>query len=245
VLVAFVAPTAFAEGPEVTYDRATDMLTVGADRVSLKGLLSRITLLSGVEFLIDPEVEQPASITFKDCSLENGLKKIVQALDLRYAMIYQKKKGQDQSAEPLLISMKIVPEGKQNNPNLILEPVVDVNGEAVIRSLSSPKAPRGGDQLPAAIFDHAKERWQARLNKMPEEKRERIVEHMQQRQAKRTARMEEAKNRRAERETKKAEHQDRRIAAEEKLRASNPELYELRQRQREEIRQKVMEDPAR
>ena len=242
VLVAFVGPTAFAAEPEVIYDKATDRLSVGAEMVSLKGLLARIALLSGVEFLIDPEVEQPVSITLKDRSLENGLKNIMQTLNLRYAMIYQKEAGQDQSAEPLLISMKIVPEGKENNPNLILASVVDVKGEAVVRSLSSSKAPRGGDQMPAAIFDHAKERWQARLNKMPEEKRERIVEHMQRRQAKRTAHMVEMKNRRAERETKRAQHQDRRIAAEEKLRASNPELYELRKQQREEIRQQVMED---
>ena len=67
---------------------------------------------------------------------------------------------------------------------------------------------------------------------------------MQRRQAKRTARMEEMKNRRAERETKRAQHQDRSVDAEEKLRASNPELYELRQQQREEIRQQVMEDLA-
>ena len=244
VLVAFMGSAASAGEPAVTYDKATDGLSVGADSVSLKGLLARIALLSGVEFLIDPEVEQPVSITFKDCSLERGLKKIMQVLDLRYAMIYQKKKGQDPAAEPLLISMKIVPEGKENNPNLILEPVVDVNGEAVIRSLSPSKAPRGGDRMPAAIFDHAKERWQARLNKMSDEKRESIVEHMQRRQAKRTARMEEMKNRRAERETKRAQHQDRSVDAEEKLRASNPELYDLRQQQREEIRQQVVEDRA-
>lgn len=242
VLVAFMGSVASAGGPEVVYDKATDRLSVGADTVSLKGLLSRIALLSGVEFLIDPEVEQPVTITFTDCSLEGGLKKIMQALDLRYAMIYQKKNGQDPASAPLLISMKIVPEGKENNPNLILAPVVDVNGEAVIRSLSSLKAPRGGDQIPPAIFDHAKERWQARLNKMPEEKREQIVEHMQRRQSKQTSRMEEMKKRRAERETNRAEHQARRIAAEEKLRASNPELYELRLQQREEMRQQMMEE---
>ena len=240
VLVAFVAPTAFASGPEVTYDKATDRLSVGADMVSLKGLLARIALLSGVEILMDPEVEQPVSITLKDRPLEKGLKKIMQVLNLRYAMIYQEKEGQDQSAEPLLISMKIVPEGKENNPHPNLVPVVDVNGEAVIRSLS--RRPRRAGETVPTIFGYAEERWQARLNRMPEEKRIRIEEDMKQRQEKRAARAEEVENRRAERKKKVAEHQARRLAAEEKLRASNPELYELRKQQREEIRQQVMEE---
>jgi hypothetical protein len=242
VLVAFVGPTAFAGGPEVIYDKATDRLSVQADMVSLEGLLARIALLSGVEFLMDPEVEQPVSITLKDRSLEKGLKKIMQALDLRYAMIYQKKEGQDQSAEPLLISMKIVPEGKENNPNLNLVPVVDVNGEAVIRSLSRRRRPRREGQTPPAIFGYAEKRWQARLNKMPEEKRNRIEEDMKQRQEKQAARTEEVENRRAERKKKVAKHRARRQTAEEELRTSNPELYELRKQQREEIRQQVMEE---
>jgi len=238
LLVLFVAHTVCAGNPEVIYDKATDRLTVQADMVSLEGLLARVALLSGVEFLMVREVERPVSITLEELPLEKGLKKIMQDLNLRYAMIYQKKEGQD----PLLISMKIVPEGKENNPNLNLLPVVDVNGEAVIRSLSG--RPLRAEQRLPTIFDYAQERWQARLNKMPEEKRKRIVEHMNQTQEKRAARIEEMENRRAEREKKVAEHQARRLAAEEKLRVSNPELYELRKQQREEIRQQVMEELA-
>ena len=226
VLVAFVGATAFAGEPEVIYDKATDRLSVQAEMVSLKGLLARIALLSGVEFLMDPEVEQPVSITLKDSSLEKGLKKIMQTLHLRYAMIYQKEEGQDQSAEPLLISMKIVPEGKVNNPNLNLAPVVNVNGEAVIRSLS--RHPRREEQTPPPIFGYAEKRWQARLNRMPEEKRKRIEEDMMQRQEKRAARVEEVENRRAKRKKKMAKLHARQQTAEEELKASNPELYELR-----------------
>lgn len=240
VLVAFVGSAAIAGGPEVVYDKATDSLSVQADGASLKGLLARVALLSGVEFLMNPEVERPVSITFKDYSLERGLKKIMQALDLRYAMIYQKKKGRDQLTEPLLISMKIVPEGKENNSNLNLASVVDVNGEAVIRSLSGRSLPEG--QTAPVIFDHAERRWQARMKKMPEEQRKRIAEHMEQRHEKRAAHLEQMKNRRAQREKKRAEHQAARVTAEEKLRASNPELYELRQQQREEMRQQKMEE---
>jgi hypothetical protein len=238
LLFLLVAQTVCAGNPEIIYDKATDKLSVQADMVSLDGLLARIALLSGVEFLMDREVERQVSITLEELSLENGLKKIMQALNLRYAMIYQKKEGQ----EPLLISMKIVPEGKENNPNLNLVPVVDVNGEAVIRSISG--RPLRAGQTPPTIFDYAQERWQARLNKMPEEKRRRIVEHMNQRQEKRAARMEEMENRRAEREKRVAERRARRLAAEEKLRVSNPELHELRKQQRQEVRQQVMEELA-
>ena len=136
--------------------------------------------------------------------------------------------------------MKIVPKGMENYPNLNLVPVVDVNGEAVIRSLSG-RPLRAGQTLPT-IFDYAEKRWQARLNKMPQEKRKHIKENTKRRQEKQAARTEEVENRRAEREKKVAEHRARREAAEEELRASNPELYELRKQQREEIRQKVMEE---
>ncbi len=238
LLVFFAAHTVCAGNPEVIYNKATNRLSVQADMVSLEGLFARIALLSGVEFLMDREVERPVSITLEELPLENGLKKIMQDLNLRYAMIYEKKEGQ----EPLLISMKIVPEGMENNPNLHLTPVVDVNGEAVIRSLSG-RPIRAGQKLPT-IFDYAQERWKARLNKMPEEKRRQIEERMKQKQEKRAARVEEMENRRAEREIRVAERQARRLAAEEKLRVSNPELYELRKQQREEIRQQVMEELA-
>ena len=79
LLVAFVGQTASAGEPEVIYDKATDRLSVQADRDSLDGLLARIALLSGVEFLMDPKVEQPVSITLKDRPLEKGLKKIGRA----------------------------------------------------------------------------------------------------------------------------------------------------------------------
>jgi hypothetical protein len=239
-LIPFVGQMALAGEPEVTYDKATDSLTVQADGVSLEGLLARIALLSGVEFMMDPEVEQPVSITLKASPLEEGLKKTMQTLNLGYAMIYQKKEGRDQSAGPLLISMKIVPKGMENNPHLNVVPVVDVNGEAVIRSFSG-RPPRSGQTLPT-IFDYAEQRWQARLNNMPEEKRKRIEENTRRRQERRAARIEEGEKRRAEREEKVAEHRARRQAAEEELRISNPELYELRQQQREEMRQQMMQE---
>lgn len=132
LLVVFVGQTASAGEPEVTYDKASDSLTVQADGVSLEGLLARIAILSGVEFLMDPEVEQPVSITLRDSPLEDGLKKTMQTLNLGYAMIYQEREGRDGSTGPLLISMKVLPKAMDNYSHLNLVPVVDVNGEAVI-----------------------------------------------------------------------------------------------------------------
>ncbi|GBE05497.1 hypothetical protein BMS3Abin10_01129 [bacterium BMS3Abin10] len=237
LVAVFAGQAESAEAPEVFYDKATDRLSVKAEKVSLKGVLARIALLSGAEFLIDPAVEQPVSITLKDMPLEKGLKRIVKSLDLSYAMMYQKKEGQDEAAEPLLITMKIVPKGMKN-PNLV--PVVNVKGEAVIRSFKR-RPGRKGQTLPS-IFDYAEKRWQARLDNMPEEKRKQIEEDIKQRQEEQAARMEEKEQRKAEREERRAEHQARRQAAEEELKESNPELYELRQQQKEEIRQKATDE---
>lgn len=237
MLAVFAGQAESAEGPEVFYDKATDCLSVKADNASLKGLLSRIAFLTGVEFLIDPAVEQPVSIMLKERPLEKGLKRIVKSLDLSYAMMYQKKEGRDEAAGSLLITMKIVPKGMEN-PNLV--PVVDVKGEAVIRSFIG-RPLREGQKLPS-IFDYAEKRWQARLDKMPAEERKQIEDDIKQRQERQAARMEEKEKRRAEREKRKAEHQARRQAAEDELKESNPELYELRQQQREELRQQVTEE---
>ncbi len=236
MLAVFTGQAVSAEAPEVFYDKAADRLSVKADTTSLKGLLARIALLTGAEFLIDPAVEQTVSITLKDMPLEKGLKRIVKALDLSYAMMYQKKEGQDEAAEPLLVTMKIVPKGMKN-PNLVS--VVDVKGEAVIRSFSRRPLRKG--QKPS-IFDYAEKRWQARLDSMTAEERKQIEEDIKRRQEEQAARMEEKEERGAEREERKAEHQAKRQAAEEELKESNPELYELRQQQREEIRQKATDE---
>ena len=182
VLITFIGQAAAKKGPEVVYDKVSDRLSVKAEKTSLKGLLARIALLSGVEFLMDLAAEQPISINIENMTIEAGLKKIVKSNSLDYAMVYQKKEGQLPSAEPLLISMKIVPKGMGMGPNSKLLPVENVNGEAVIRSFSR-RPPRAGE-TPPSIFSYAEERWQARLSEMSEEKRKQIEAEMLERQKK-------------------------------------------------------------
>lgn len=238
LLLAAVAGQAVAEKPVVQYDRNSDMLSITAENVSLKALLARIGLLSGVGFFMDPKAERPVSAALKDEHLERGLKKIMTANDLSYAMIYERPQKQASSTPaPLLIAMKVAPSGSGFGANATAVPIMDVKGEAIIRSL--PRRPsKEGKALPS-MFDHAQKRWQARLQRMSEQQRRELEARMKEHQAKQAAREQEREQRRAEHELKRSQRQAARQAAEEELKASDPELYELRRQHREELRQQM------
>ena len=135
VITIAIGGTAIAvDQPHVVYNKATDSLSLKAQNASLKGLLARIGLLSGVEFLMDPNAERQISITIKDMPLEAGLKRIMKSNNLDHAMVFQKTEESDGAAAPLLVSVKVVPQGNTLNKNASLAPVVAVEGEVVIRS---------------------------------------------------------------------------------------------------------------
>ncbi len=241
VLAAFAGQAVAVEKPVVIYDKETDKLSVKTENTPLKELLARIGLLSGVAFLMDPAAERPVSVRLKEQPLERGLKQIMTSHDLSYAMIYEHKEGQDPSSEePLLIAMKVVPNGTGAGSNAKLVPVVDVNGEAVIRSFAR-RPPKEGQTLPS-IFGYAEKRWQARLERMSPEKRKQLEAKMLERQERDAARLEKRKEKRAKREARQTEKKAERQAAEDELKESNPELYEKRRQQREELRQQLAEE---
>jgi type II secretory pathway component GspD/PulD (secretin) len=236
LLALFAGQTAAAEKPVVLYDKASDKLSITAENVSLKELLARIGLLSGVGFFMDPKAEQPVSAALKDEHLERGLKRIMTAHGLSYAMIYERPQNQALSTQaPLLIAMKVAPGG--SGPGAATVPIIDVEGEAVIRSFPA-RPSKNGEQLPS-MFDHAQERWQARLQKMSAKQRRKLEAKMKEQQAKQAARREKRETRRAERKSKRIQKQAKRQAAEDKLKETNPELYELRRQRREELRQQI------
>jgi hypothetical protein len=239
LFLAFVAGgAAAAEKPVVQYDKASDKLTIKAENVSLKELLARVGLLSGVGFFMDPKAEQPVSVTLKEEHLERGLKKIMTAHDLSYAMIYERPPNQAASTQaPLLIAMKVAPGGSGPGIGAAAVPIMDVEGEAVIRSF--PGRPlKEGEKRPS-MFDHAQKRWQARLQNMSEKQRRKLEAKMEEHRERQAARQEKREARRAEREAKRAQKQAERQAAEDELKESDPELYELRRQQREELRQQM------
>ena len=242
LLTVFIGPALAAEKPMVIYDKETDKLSIKAEKVPLKDMLKRIGLLSGVAFYMDPAAERPVTMLLKDQHLERGLKKMFQAHNLSSAMIYEHKEGQDTQKEPLLIAVKVVPNAGGLGFNAQLVPVVDVNGEAIIRSFSR-HPPRGGQELPS-IFGYTEERWQVRLKMMSPEKRKRIEADMQKRQEREAARQAKREQYKADRKARKEAEEAEDRAEEEEFKASNPELYELRQQQREEFKQQILEERA-
>ena len=118
--------SAHAEGMEVTYDRERDLLSVRADQVPLTQVLGRISDRSGIEILIDPSIDNKISIVISEQPLEKALKQIARGLS--YVMLYGKSSNQDRSSGLRLATMKLLPEGRQNSPNLV--PVAVLNARA-------------------------------------------------------------------------------------------------------------------
>lgn len=216
------------EWPEVFYDKAKDILSVDADDASLQILLARIALLSGVEILIDPSIERRISIKIEDRSLEEGLKDIARGLS--YAMTYNN--GKDNKGKPLLVSMKIVPMGK--TPGGLIS-VFPQQHEAVYRSFLPRPDKRGLEGAP--IFDYVMERWEARLDAMPDEKREKFLQMIEERQERQKARYEARQKKKEEHAKRQEERRERKRADEEELKSADPEYYEEMKERQAEMRE--------
>lgn len=117
---------AYAAGLEVRYDRERDRLSVQAEQVSLTQVLGRIAAQTGVEILMDPSIEKTVSMSLKGQPLEKALKQIARGLS--YVMLYDSGKKQNSTQTPRLTTMKLLPEGKQDSPNLV--PVAVLNARA-------------------------------------------------------------------------------------------------------------------
>lgn len=179
--------------PQVRYDSAADRLTVVAQEIPLSTLLAHIAVTSGIEILMDPAADRPVSITLRDQRLEVGLKQLVRGLS--YAMFYESKPFEgSKPSPPLLIAMKVLPQGKEDST--ALAPVVTLEKEARARavapgSTARPSGPSAG---------YSAERWQMRLDKLPEATRQRLEEHVRQHQALREKQAAKRAEQRAERQ---------------------------------------------
>jgi len=229
-----------ASKPLTIYDKNTDLLTVDVREIPLKVLLGKIAILSGVEIEMDSSVDQPISIAMEDRRLEDGLGQIARVLGLNHAMIYQKEEGAEESAETTLIYMKIVPKVASGKSNLV--PVIALEHEAFIRSKPTPEHRREESPPTPTMFDYARQRWEARMENLPEEERERLEEKTQEQLDRLERKKQKKVEQRAEHEKKRAEREAKRQAKDEELKATNPERYELKMQRREEIRQKVTEE---
>ncbi len=109
------AALANEERAKVSYDRASDSLTVEARGLPLTTVLARIAELSAVEILVAPGIEKKISIKINGLSLEEGLKRITRGLS--HAMVFSE--GEGKGAKPLLISIKIIPKGPSDGSNAV------------------------------------------------------------------------------------------------------------------------------
>lgn len=193
--------------PQVRYDSTADRLTVIAQEIPLSKLLVHIAVASGIEILMDPAADRSVSITLRDKPLEAGLKQLVRGLS--YAMFYGSKTSDgSKPSPPLLITMKVLPQGKEDSTALV--PVVTLEKEARARAVAVGSTPRPS----GPSTGYSAERWQMRLDKLPEATRQRLEEHMRQYQALR----EKMEEKRAEQRAEQQEAlRERRSAVREKV----------------------------
>lgn len=192
--VSFPALVIAAEADQrVHYDRATDRLTITVQMVSLSKVLAHVGAASGIKVLMDPSAERSVTLSLRDQPLESGLKQLVRGLN--YAMFFEKSpavKGRSSGA-PLLVAIKVLPHGKQDES--ALAPLLTLEKEARARADSG-----------AAIQNFSTQRWQARMAKLPPEKRQRLEKQIREHRARRKEMEERRAARRAERRA--AQRQD-------------------------------------
>lgn len=214
--------------PVISYNKKTDLLSVAATEASYKDTLATIATLSGIEILMDPRAEHRITVTLSGVPLERGLKELSRqsSIIFVYADVQpENSKAKSVANKPLLIGMHVLPEGKSNHDTL--QALLAPHGEAFIREKDRYAVP----EKEAKMFSYAQQRWEARLKKMPPAQREQLLQDA-------TEKREQAIKHRAEREQRKAEHAKKRQVREqqrqarlEELKATNPELYELKTNQ--------------
>ncbi|SEA59807.1 hypothetical protein SAMN05660420_02550 [Desulfuromusa kysingii] len=230
LLLFFVSPalSEVADNLQVKYFAETDLLSIEADNHSLDLILGQIALQTGMDISMSPLAERNVSLSVPAMPLKNALKKLTKDSHASYMLIY----GHSADMKLVPIGMKIFPQGSfaQND----LKPVVPVELEAMTQTkmaLSLQPEQDLSREDSDDIRNLVQQRWQERLEQMPEEKREMIELRVLQQ----AERQREKRQKRAEKEEQLAQQKallDRkRKAKEEQLRAHNPIQYEQKKQQ--------------
>jgi len=227
----------------VEYDRETNLLSVHVKEASLKEVLGRIAVKSGMEFQFHPDAEQEVTIEIKQRPLEAALKSLTRGLNT--VLVHDTLPGEPQ---PILIGMQILPAGQHDSRGL--QPLLNPEGEAFIqekrraRLEEKARPPRARP----GIRDYAEQRWLARLEKKPEEERQRLVEQARQKldrkAAQKAAREEKRAKRKEERAAKHAAREAEKHARLEALKQQDPG-YAARLEQRQAAVQVTLDELAR
>ncbi len=214
------------QSQQVSYDAGNDRLTVQVEQVSLKAVLSRIALLSGIEVLMDPRVERQVSTVIEGQALEYGIKRLVRGLN---SVFLYGEPDTTKGTKPMLVSLRLLPQGEVDGS--MLEPLMLLEGEALLRMMTKRA------QANSAKENLAVQRWDQRLKQLPSEYRERIIRvaKKQRQQLELRRKMHnERQERSALRHVKLLAEKER---SEEILRLADPERYELRRQRLSEIEQ--------
>lgn len=208
------------------YDPNNDELSVHVEQASLKTVLSRIAMLSGIEVLMDPRVEQQVSVEIEKQPLEAGLKQLVRGMNsvFRYG-----ESASAQDSKPLLVGLNLLPQSEVDEQ--MLEPLLSIEGEAMLRTMTQ-RSQATDNRL-------VSQRWDQRLEQLPSDYRERIVSVAQEQRRKLELRREMRTERQHQSALKRAEVLAERDRAAEALRLADPERYELRRQRLKEIEQSV------
>lgn len=230
-VIFFMSSQLWAESPHVSYDKTTDTISIVATDASYKAIMARIATLSGIEILMDPKAEHNITIDVSDLPLEAALKQL--SRQTSFVLIHDIPETDvneplEKSAQPVLIRMRILPEGEFTTDALY--PVLAPGGEAFIREKNRYSAP--AQQVD--IFNHAQKRWEARLKAMSPEKREKLLEIAQEKREQMAQSRVEQEQRKKEFAERREAHKKRRDARLEELKLTDPERYELRMKRRAE-----------
>ena len=232
LILCFAVKTMAADPPIVRYDGRSDQLSVQARQVSLLQLLGEISLQTGVEILMDPAAEKIVTADFEKKTLEDGLRQMTRLHNLNTALSYADPKAGSQRKTPLVISMKVLPQGKSSSTNLL--PVLSGRKEIAARTADTPAKDD--------IRTFQQQRWEARKAQLSAQERQEIEvkeKQLQAEKAKDRARQDKAKE---DREKRKAEHEVRRQQREEIQKKQDPEGYQRRIEEREKNRQYYIDE---
>jgi len=205
----------------ISYNKSNDRLTVDIENISLKLLLGKISIQTGMEVLFDDAAEEKLSIEIGPVPLEQGLKNILR--NRNFIFRYQK----DEKENQFLVGVLVLPEGAHDTGRA--KRVIAIDNEAYNRTLSQMSLEQVNN------IDKANERWQLRMKNMSPERRA----AMENRIKKRIVSSEIRKQKRDEKQKIREQRRAQAEAKRQKLLASHQKdidpniLAEKKQRSRE------------
>jgi hypothetical protein len=218
------------QAAKISYDKATDHLSVTAEETSLKLVLARIAQLSGIEVLFDDQADEPLTISIESDSLEEGIKQILKGRNsmLRYS--------RDDKAQLMLLGVMVLPVGEYDSGRA--KRLIAMDDEAYHRV----KNELTHEQVQQ--MDRASERWQTRMNEMSPERREKLEKHINERVLKRIQNEQKQAEIRERHKQEAEKHRAEQLAEKEKdlevLRPEQRASYKQRgEAAREDVRRQI------